>query len=211
MTSVVPSWPARYTRPLAPTGDADRAQRAAAEAARQNRDAVLVHRGRDRIHGQARSLPDNLSRLQIVAIDLVHRGRDDLRFAADVNDERRAPAVDLLPVRAPQFGAGQLVQRGDEGLSLMIPLDNDAVPVEDGSLPFAELLAHLLVAEIFFPQQLSVHVIRVEAERIEIRVDVLAVGHRGRGRPGTPLRVRALVRRVLARGALPRDLSCLAV
>src|SRR4030095_14915259 len=122
-----------------------------------------------------------------------------------------APAVDLVTVLPPELVARELVERGDERLSLVIPLDDDTVPVEDGRLAFADPLAHLLVAEILLPERLAVHVVRVEAERVEERVDVLAVGHGRRGRPRAPLRMRAFVRRVLVRRALPDRLPGLAI
>ena len=67
----------------------------------------------------------------------------------------------------------------------------------------AELVAHLLVAEIVLPEQLAVHVVGVQPARVEGRVDALAVGERrGRG-VGAVLLVRRLVRRVLARRLAP--------
>ena len=85
------------------------------------------------------------------------------------------------------FGAGLRVERDDERRSLVIPLDDDPVAVQDRRLPFAELLAHLLVAEIFLPEQLAVHVVGVEPERVEEGVDALAVGDRRRRGVGAPL------------------------
>src|SRR5207245_7389928 len=126
------------------------------KSARDEHHAVARNRRRDRIHRDALALPDNAAGLEVVAPYLVHPGRDHLSAAVVLDDERRGPRVDLLPIHPPQFVAGQRVERHDERLTLMIPHDDDPIAVENGSAALAELVPHALVAAILRPQQLAV-------------------------------------------------------
>ena len=72
---------------------------------------------------------------------------------------------------------------------------------------FPKLIAHALVAKIALPEQLAVYGIGVEPARFERRNQDLAVGNRGCGGPASVLRVRRLVRRLLAGCALPHHLA----
>ena len=78
---------------------------------------------------------------------------------------------------------------------LVIPDHDEVVPVEGGRGALAELVAHLLVAEVLLPDGRSVHVVGIEPERLEEREHVLPVGGgRARG-PRAVVGVRRLVRR----------------
>ena len=101
----------------------------------------------------------------------------------------------------------RLVERDDERPALVIPDARRGIAVQHRRRALAELVAHLLVAEVLLPDELAVHVVGVEPLRLERRDDVLAVGDRRARRPGAVVLMRALVRRRLARGLLP-DAPC---
>ena len=56
----------------------------------------------------------------------------------------------------------------------MIPDDDKTVVMQSGRAPFAKLVPHALVAEIFFPKQLAIHVDGVQTAGLEVREDVLS-------------------------------------
>ncbi len=184
-------------------GKPDGLQAVPAESAGQVDEAVARHRRRNRVHGQAGRVPHEFARLEIVAAHAVHAGRDDLGAAAAFDDERRGPGVDLVAFLAPELLAGALVERDDERLPLMVPHHDEAVAVQRGRAPLAELVAHPLVAKVLLPDRPAVHVEGVQPLGLERRDYVLAVGHRGTRRPRAVLGVRCLVRRLFACDALP--------
>ena len=186
-------------------GDADRFQVVAAKPARRDHDAVLAHRRRDRIHRQARAVPDHRAGLEIVAVQLVHARHDHLRAAAMLDDVGRGPRVDLVAAHAPELLAGVLVERRDVRALRVIPHDDQPIAIEHRRASLAELVAHRLVAEIFLPDELAVHVVGVDAARLERRDHVLPVGHRRRRGPRAVVLVRRFVRRFFARRLLPDD------
>ncbi len=163
----------------------------AAKAARHEHHAIVRDRRRDRVHRHAGGLPDHAAGFEVVAAQLVHAGRDDLRAALVLDDERRGPGVDLVALHAPDLVAGRLVERDDERLALVVPDDDEVRPWSDRRRALAELVAHLLVAEILLPHQLAVHVVGVEPLRLERRDDVLAVGDRGARGEGAVVLMRA--------------------
>src|SRR5262249_15605944 len=154
----------------------NRPQTVALETAHDEHHAVGGDGRRNRVHRDARALPEDLSGLEIVAAHLVHSRRNYLRATVLLDYERCGPRVDLLPIDAPDLVAALRVERDDERLTLMIPDDDEAVAVEHGRTALAELIAHLLVAEIFLPQELPVHVEDEHPLRLEPGVDALAVG-----------------------------------
>ena len=93
----------------------------------------------------------------------------------------------------------------------MIPDDDQRVAVQRRCAAFAELASHALVAQIDLPDGVAVEVVRVVAAGLEGRNDVLAVDDGGRGRPGPVFSMRGLVRRLLARDAVPHGLARLAI
>jgi len=102
-----------------------------------------------------------------------------LRATVDLEHEWCGPRVDLLARRTPQFLAIALVERCDERLATqVIPDDNERVAVERWRRAFAKRVAHLLVAEILLPEQLPVHVVGIEPERLKVGVDTLAIRDR---------------------------------
>ena len=140
-------------------------------------------------------------------------GHDHLRPAFVLDDERRRPGVDLVARHAPQLVAGALVERDDERRArhVVVPDDDERVAVERRRRALAELVAHLLVAEVLLPDQRAVHVVAVEAARLERGDDVLAVGDRRARRPRAVVLMRRLVRRFFAGGPLPSDRAVRAV
>ena len=189
----------------------NRLQVVAAEAAHREDHAVGGHGRGNRVHRRPGRLPDHLAGFEIVAPQAVHAVGHDLCAAVVLDDERRRPRVDLLALHPPDLRAGALVERDDERGALVIPDDDQVVAVECGRGTFAELVAHLLVAEVFLPDERPVHVVGVEAERLEEGEDMLAVGRRGARRPRTVVGMARLVRLRLARRALPGDLAGAAI
>ena len=102
-----------------------------------------------------------------------------------------------------------LVERDDERRARheVIPDDDEVVAVERRRGSLAELVAHPLVAEVLLPDERPVHVVGVEAERVERRDDVLAVGDRRARRPRAVVRMRRFVRHRLVRGPFPDRLA----
>jgi hypothetical protein len=79
----------------------------------------------------------------------------------------------------PQFLAGPLVEGNHvRGLIEMVPDHHQRVAVQDRCRAFAELIAHLLVAEVGLPDQFAAHVVGVEAAGLEVGKNVRAVGDR---------------------------------
>ena len=165
-----------------------------------------VDRGGDRVLGHARRLPHEVTGGPVVAADLVGGTRHDLRPARVRHDQRRCPRGLLVALLPPELAAG-LPGRGRRSrrVRLVVPLDEQPVPVEGGraALPEGQLDVH--VAEVLLPEDLAVRVERVETARAEVGEDELAVRHRRRRGPGAG-RVRALVRQLLADDSLPEDL-----
>ena len=128
-----------------------------------------------------------------------------------LDDKRCGPRIDLRPVHAPDFLTGQFVERHDERLSLMVPHDDQAIPIQRRSASLSELVAHSLVAEIFLPNRLAVHVVGIHAARLEPCVDVLAVRYRRTRSPGAVVLMRGLVRLLLLRDPFPNRLAGRAV
>jgi hypothetical protein len=113
-------------------------------------------------------------------------------------------------IDAPQLLARGLVERDHvRRLIEMIPDDDERVAVEDRRRSFAELVAHLLVAEVGLPDQLAVHVVGVEAARFEVGEKVRAVGDRRARGPRAVVLVRRFVRLFLARHLLQMVLPVL--
>ena len=133
--------------------------------------------------------------------------------AVHLEDERRRPRVDLVARHAPQLLAVALVERRRRTTVAVqvVPDDDERVAVQRRRRALAELVAHALVAEVLLPEQLAVHVVGVEAERLEVGEDVLAVGDRRARRPRAVVDVRRFVRLLLARDPLPDGLSRLAI
>ena len=164
-----------------------------------------VDRGGDGVLGHARRLPHEVAGRPVVAADLVRGARHHLGPARVRDDERRRPRGLLVALLPPELAAGLPVEGDDERVALVVPLDEQPVPIEGGraALPEGQLDRH--VAEVLLPEDLAVRVERVEAARAEVGEDDLAVGHRRRRGPGAG-RVRALVGQLLADDPLPEDL-----
>jgi hypothetical protein len=171
------------------------------------------HRRRDGIHREPGRLPDDLARLQVVASQLVHARDDDVRPPVVFDDERRRPGVDLVARGAPEFLPRPLVERHDERRALdeVIPDHDERVAVQGRRRAFAELVPHRLVAEVLLPDQRAVHVVAVEAARLERGDDVFAVGDRRTRRPRAVVLMRGFVRRFFLGRTFPRDRPVLAV
>ena len=116
--------------------------------------------------------------VEVVAANALLRRDDRLGAAVDLQDERRRPGIDFVAGDAPQFLAVALVDRRHEGSVTVevVPDDDQRVAVQRRGGPFAELVAHTLVAEVLLPEQLAVHVVGVQPERLEIREEGLTVG-----------------------------------
>src|SRR5713101_6690790 len=93
----------------------------------------------------------------------------------------------------------------------MIPDDDEAVLVEDGGAALAELIAHLLVAEILLPDWLAVHVVHEHALRLEPRVHALPIGDRRARRICAVVLMARFMRQLFACGPFPRDLAGAAI
>ena len=129
---------------------------------------------------------------QVVGAHALHRGHDrpaarpftsSTSGVAQVSISLRGTRHSSLPSRASIAG--------DERLAVqVVPHDHQRVAVQHRRGPFAELVAHPLVAEVLLPQQLPVHVVRVEAERLEVGVQALAVGDGRARRPRAVVEVR---------------------
>src|SRR6185436_35878 len=91
--------------------------------------------------------------------------------------------------------------------TLLIPNDHQAVVVQHWRTALTELVAHQLVAEIFLPEQLAVHVVDVHALRLEPREYALAVGDRRARCPCAVVLMARFVRRVLSRDPFPDGLA----
>jgi hypothetical protein len=159
----------------------------------------------DGVLGHARGLPHDVSGRPVVAADLARGACDDLGPARVLDDERRRPRGLLVALLTPQLPTGLPVESDDERVALVVPLDEQPVPIEGGraALPEGQLDRH--VAEVLLPEDLAVRVQRVEAARAEVGEDHLAVGGRRGGGPGGG-RVRALVGQLVADDPLPEDL-----
>ncbi len=57
---------------------------------------------------------------------------------------------------------GELIERDDERLALMIPYDDETVSEEDRRAPFAELVSHVLTPKLLAPEQLALHVVGIQ-------------------------------------------------
>src|SRR5688500_18766902 len=93
----------------------------------------------------------------------------------------------------------------------MLPDNDDAVTKDRRRASFAELISHFLVAEILFPQHLSIHVVDKEAARFEPCVDALSCRGRGARCPGSVLLMRRFVRRFLSSDTLPQCTTVFAI
>src|SRR5262249_54401816 len=107
--------------------------------------------------------------------DRPQAGDDDLVRVAPLrapraDDDRRAPARALRTRRAPAFLAGLLVERDEERVALVVPVEDEQIAVQDRRAPCAELLVDQEVAEVHLPRDGTVEAERVDPERAERHV-----------------------------------------
>ena len=78
----------------------------------------------------------------------------------------------------PDLLAGALVERGEEGLFLMIPVYDQCVPVKGWRRALAVPVLGVFFPELLFPKKFSLGAEAEQAARAEIGVDSRAVGDR---------------------------------
>ena len=132
-------------------------------------DAVFRHPGEG---------PDHLAALQVVTPRRGGAGYHNLRAAANLNHDGRGPARLLFPGLPPQFVSVSFIERHQERVAFVIPVDDQSVTVEGGRAAFAVLSTRAHDPEVLGPDDLSGPAHAVHAAGPEARVDVFAVGHR---------------------------------
>ena len=145
-------------------------------------------------------------RLEVVGAQAFRAADDDLCALAVRDDDRRGPRGDLVAFDFPAFLARALVESDEEGLPLVVPVDDQRVAVQGGRAALAVRVLDPHVAQVGLPHQEALQVEGVESARAEEREHVLAVRH-GRARGEAGREVRAFVRQLLARRTLPQDLA----
>src|SRR5262249_10463279 len=101
---------------------------------------------------------------------------------------------------------------GDERVLLDVALNDDEILPDDRRAADAPLVvgvvepAGVQEAKVFLPQQLAVHVVRIEAFRSKRDDDAASIGHRRRRRL-TRFRVALRLRNSLVSDTLPEDLA----
>ena len=157
-------------------------------------------------------LPDRLSGLKIVSVDL-ERSRNDHLLLAVISDHHRTGPVGIsvIAVGAPQLLACGFVQRDQKRIAFMIEQQQQSVAFERGPGAFAECVEHAqLDAEVVFPDFVAVEIVAVHAAGSEEGDHMFAVGDRRIRREAAVLRMIALMRRGDVRDAFPQKLcrSC---
>ena len=156
--------------------------------------------------------PQLAARLRIVTTHEVRRIGDELRAGARVDDRRRPPRRQFLPIGLPDGLSRLGIQREQEGVGLRVALhDHQAVPDDRraGGPPFVRrdvVGAHVHTAEIDGPAQAAVEVVGKDPLRSEPGDDDAAVGG-GRAAGVGGLDVPLVARFSLGRRSLPADLS----
>ena len=160
----------------------------------------------------ATELPQLAAGLRIVATHEVRRVGDELRARARVDDRRRPPRRQLLPIRLPHRLSGLGIQREQERVGLRVALhDHQAVPDDRraGGPPLVRrdvVGAHVDTAKIDGPAQAAVEVVGIDPLRSEPGDDDAAVGGGRAARVGG-LDVPLVARLALRRRSLPADPS----
>src|SRR5688572_1574672 len=98
-----------------------------------------------------------------------------------LHDERRGPGGVLIAWLPPELLAGFGIQRDDEVIPLVIPVDDDRLSEQPGRAALAERVPRAHPAQVLLPLQIPLEVIAMEAARAEVGEDVLAIGDGGMG------------------------------
>src|SRR5580704_12748241 len=126
----------------------------------------------------ALQLPKELA-FEIVRTNLARGGGDDFRAQVVFPDEWSSPAFVFFARHSPQFFAGFLVERGEEGLRGVVVDDVQTVLVQRGRGAGAVLAAAVQSADIPGPDGLAVEIQRREqSDGSEVNVYALAIGDR---------------------------------
>ena len=154
------------------------------------------------IVGESSAFPEKVAVGQIVAADPVGGGDHHLHGVGVREDMGGRPGGGFVAVPAPALVAGSRVEGHDEGRALVIPVHHQGVAVERGRGPFTVSMLGVHVAQVLFPEHISLQVEGEQPVGSEEGIDALAVGDGGRG--GITARVvAALVRKAVADSLLP--------
>ena len=123
-----------------------------------------------------------------------------------LDDDRRGPRGDFFAIDFPPLVAGALVERDDERISFVVPVDDERVAVKHGRASLAVAVQRLHRPEVGFPNDFAFEVEAIQPERAKDDKQLLAVGHR-RVRGQAARLMPLLVRQRLAELRLPDDLA----
>ena len=184
-------------------------QHVGAAVPRHHDHGILVtDRNGNRVGSQPAAFPDQVAVGKVVTADLVVSGDDDLGRPRVFRDQGRGPGAPLVPVPAPQLLTRVFVQGENEGLALMVEVEDQGVAVKNRRRALTETVAHShLHAEVLFPGRLPVQVVDVEAPGTEEGVDVTAVGGRRVGGEASVTPVVPLVGRLHDGSIAPQGLA----
>ncbi len=115
------------------------------------------------VQPEAATAPNFLAVLDVVGADPVRAGHDDERALAVLDDQRRRPRRRLVAGHPPALLPGLLVQRDDERVAFVVPVDDDVFAGEHGRCPLAELVPRRHVTQVDLPLDVALEVEAVQA------------------------------------------------
>ena len=69
-------------------------------------------------------------KFEAVSTNSIGTANNGLHCPVDLHDQRRAPGGDLVALAPPSFFARRLIERDQERLLLVIPIDDQRIPVQ---------------------------------------------------------------------------------
>ncbi len=123
---------------------------------------------------------------------------------------RSGPASGLCAISGPNDFAGLLVEGKELGASFVVPRHYDFIVDQGRRASFTKPVANRHIPEVFFPNQLAIDCVAVEALRSKVSIDMFPVGAGGSRCVGVRF-VRAFVGRCFNGRLLPKGLPGLPI
>ena len=165
---------------------------------------MVVHRRRNDVVREAGTFPKLCPSSQIIAPHAFGGADNHLGLALVFDYEGSGPGGLFIASNFPERFAGVFVKGVNEGVTLLIPANDERVAVEHGRTAFAMGVERIHSAKIFLPYQLAFQIQAIEATGTEEGVEPFTIRQR-RIRSEAAGLVTALVRPLFPQHFQPGD------